>query len=76
MTECAEFKPCKVLDLWRIRILQHEAGRDAAGIYLQKVIPLSFGSELRLQITKAADLGGPKRLLNPPIDAWVRVCHA
>lgn len=68
MTECAEFKPCKVLDLWPITILQREAGRDAAEIYLQKVIPLSFRSKLRLQITKAVDLGGPKRLLDPPIN--------
>ena len=44
--QSAVFKPCKVLDLWPITILQREAGRDAAEIYLQKVTPLSFGSEL------------------------------
>ena len=76
MAECSEFKPIQVLDLRPITILQREAGRDAAAIYLQKVIPLSFRSKLRLQITKAVYLGGPKRLLSPPIDAWVRFCHA
>ena len=49
-------------------MLQREAGRDAAEIYLQKVILLSFRSKLRLQITKAVNLGRPMRLLDSPIN--------
>ena len=65
MTECAEFKSFKILDLKPINILQREACRDAAENLFTKSNPIIIQVKAKASNPQGSLLGWSKALVKP-----------